>query len=133
MKGNNKMKHFIDNFSKVSNQTFDCGIILDSKGNSKGKIIVRYTKGLIGYNSETGIVFSGLNFSVTKKAKGYDHVIGLFKLLDSISAKCLDWGKRELVSKYPIPEDKRDIRSFDRVTDIRYIKHNRKTYRIEWI
>jgi hypothetical protein len=124
------MTHFIDYTSNISKQTFSAAAITDRKGNMVGKIIVRFTDSQIGYNHQVGVLFynADLDFSETLKGGTYNQPDTLFTVLTNANIKCYDWHQNQITARGANSAD--SLSSFN---DIRYIKHNRKTYTLNWV
>lgn len=149
-------KHFIDHSNAVKAQTFSCAAIIDGKGKSCGRIIIRYTKSHIGYNHEVGVQFydganpkpADINFNQTEKGGTYDSPSTLFKMLAEKQFKCFTFNKNPIMSpkaarKYNADNQesiskglKRDAYSHDslsRFSEVNQIKLGRKTYSVHWV
>ena len=86
--------HFLDKVNRFTKQITDTAVIVDSKGEPCGKIIVRYTRGQFGTNSETGVIFHdnrvALDCNETAK-RGPGDLSGVFDLLSGIGARVYDY------------------------------------------
>jgi len=90
--------HFLNKIRRFAKHYTDTAVIVDSKGEPCGKIIVRYTRGQFGTNSETGIIFHDnrvtLDCGTTAKRDPGD-LSGVFDLLSGIGARVYDHGGRQ--------------------------------------
>ena len=133
------MKNLLEKLSTISNQTFDSAIITDSKGQQQGKVLVRYTKGQIGYNNETGVLLNhediNLDFNKSKKGGCYSHG-GLYTLLAEAGCKVLDHSKREYYDQHRSSAKKdtmQNIHGMSSCTEFKYIKKGNSLFTIHWI
>lgn len=133
------MKNLLEKLDKVSNQTFDAAIIIDSKGQPLGKVLVRYTTGSGGYSNETGVLLNHkrihLDFNKSMKGDWYEKA-SLYHLLAEVGCKVLDHSKREFYYG-AISDAKKDtmrnVNSMSTCTDFKYIKKGNTIFTINWI
>lgn len=124
-----------DKINTLTRQSVSAAAIIDSKGNMAGKILVCFTNGLYGWNHEVSACLFGhdkLSFGKSRKGNCYDNPTTLYKLLRDAGLTAYDWNGRKL-GHY---DDKRPhvpVDSLSRFSDIRTIKHGRKSYRLEWV
>ena len=119
------MKHFIDLVTGMSKHSISCAAIVDSKGNEKGFIRIRYTDSTIGWNHRGHLLFNGTQREKVEFRGGcYDNPKSLCKAIESIGLVALDWHERK------IENTGESLSSFN---DIKYIKQGRKTYKLIWV
>ena len=126
--------HFLNKISRFAKHYTDTAVIVDSKGEPCGKIIVRYTRGQFGTNSETGVIFHdnriALDCSETAKRGPYDRS-GVFDRLTGVGAKVYDCGGRQFVDRHgPNTRQAEGISSPSEFVSFRI--GNRK-YKILWV
>lgn len=145
------MTNFIDKFHKLSRQCVSAAVILDSKGVTRGRIVIRFTNGQIGFNHQLTVLFlaAGLNYSTSSKGGSYDQPGTLFKHLnntgrvmydnnsvklysDTGKVKMYNYDKKQIVGYGSKIKDSRMYDSLSRFDEICYLKVGRKTYRIAW-
>ena len=119
------MKHFIDLVTGMSKHSISCAAIVDSKGNEKGFIRIRYTETSYGWSHRGHLILNGKQREKAEFRGSCDNnpkSLGL--AVDSLGLVALDWNKKKLT------HNGEDLESF---RDIRYIKQGRKTYKIIWV
>ena len=133
------MKNLLEKLNTTSNQTFDAAIITDSKGEQQGKVLIRYTKGTIGYSNETGVLLNhkdiSLDFNKSIKGDCYDRT-GLYTLLAEAGCKLLDHSKREYRDYHKSSAKKdtmKNIHGMSSCTEFKYIKKGNSLFTIHWI
>ena len=137
------MKHFQDHLAHVSSQTLNTAVIVDSKGEQRGSVIVRYTKSTDGYNNETGVCFyyGDYQLDYTKTIKGSRWMTGgLYELLSEHKGiKILDWHKREFYTFNNKPKNRKEaavmtgIDGISQPSEMRYIKIGNAVFSILWV
>ncbi len=131
------MTHFVDHLQTIKRHAFDMAIIVDSKGEKAGAIIVRYTQGRIGYNHEIAVALYGdndLHYENTKKGDQYDHDDLYRHLIDNGATAVYDENRLRFIDRgaeeSPV---NRYVDGVSRITEFASFKFDRKTYRIYWV
>ena len=119
------MKHFIDLVTGMSKHSISCAAIVDSKGNEKGVIRIRYTEATDGWNHRGHLLFNGeQREKVEFKGNRNANPMSLCEAIERIGLIPLDWHERE------IENTGESLSSFN---DIKYIKQGRKKYKLIWV
>jgi len=116
------MKHFIDKINSMSKQSVSAAVVMHGDKEA-GKILVRWTDSQIGWNVELSAAMYGENevgFKTTTKGNTYSNVMTLVNHFKQFGIVPLDWGKK------PMDE------SHSQITDCRYLKEGRKTFKVLW-
>ena len=128
--------HFMEKVNSMTRQAIDTAVIVDAKGQRRGKIIVRYTDSQIGWNNETGIIFhygkSNLDFGKTVKGGAYDRS-AVYALLSSIGAKVYGWRGLQYHTYSDKPTKGHNLQNVSGVsqcTDFTSFKIGNKTFKI---
>ena len=119
------MKHFIDLVTGMSKHSISCAAIVDSKGNEKGVIRVRYTDSTIGWNHRGHLIFNGEHREKLEfRGNCYANPKSLCSAIESIGLVALDWHERKIENTGE---------SLSGFNDIKYIKQGRKKYKLIWV
>ena len=129
------MRTFTDRVASLSLHALEMAIITDAKGKLVGRIAVRHTKSPNGWNSETGIAFSGagkeLYFNTTYKTKPQDHT-GVFTILDRAGFKVLDGQEVQFVRHHP-KTGQRVAKSVPSCQHYKHFKLGQYVFNIYWV
>lgn len=126
-------KYLLDKINSMSRQSVSTAVIVDSKGDMAGKILVRFTDSQIGWNHEISATLWGfmdengnnlLSMNKSKKGNCYSNPFTLFKLFNDAGLKCYDY------SENPISARRAD--SLSAFSSIAMIKHGNRKFRIYW-
>jgi hypothetical protein len=116
------MRHFTDKVHSMGKHVVKSAVIIDSKCKRVGTIKIRLTDAQIGWNSETGILFKGLDYSKTVKTSCYDKLGGMSKLITSQNCELLGYDK--------------DVINCDSIDDVSYVRYIRDSlgndYDVHW-
>lgn len=125
-----------DKFGTVSKQAYNAAVIVDSKGEKVGSILVRYTDSLNGgYNSQTSILFykDGITIGINDDRKGHSYDRSdVFYILSEKGAACFHRNGLKINTDY---NDKESFTAdgMSNVSELSKFKLNRKTYSIHWV
>ena len=115
--------HFVSRYDAIGKQAISAAVIIDSKGEKCGKIIVRYTESRVGIDREIGVSFDELDINSTNKSQNYHGADPLIYLVNSI-------GYRVFVevgcSEVRVGDGMSDF------TSVRILKKRNKIYRVYW-
>ena len=126
------MTHFYDKVTGMSKHATACAAIIDSKGRYSGKVLIRYTNVLDGWNHEVGVLlYDVTDFETTSKGCRNNNPCTLYYLLKAAGIKCYDWNRKRL-GDYSDKQD-RNADSCSQFNDIKYLKHGRKSYTLHWV
>ncbi len=128
-----------EKYTSIMMQGFESAIIVNSKGDPAGQILVRYTKSDVGCNSETEVSFHSPfeKFSISprdaEKRGAYDRS-AVFDILTEHGARCYDWNGSQFLAGNPRDTTKyRRIDEISRFSDLTSFKIGNRVYRLLWI
>jgi len=126
------MTHFYDKVTGMSKHAVSCAAIIDSKGKYSGKIVIRYTNVLDGWNHEIGVMlYEVTDLGTTSKGCRNSNPSTLYYLLKNAGIKCYDWNRKRL-GDYADKADRMND-TCSNFSDIKYLKHGRKSYTLHWV
>ena len=126
------MKHFYDKVTGMSKHAVSCAAIVDSKGQLCGKIAIRYTDVCDGWNHELSVLlYDVCSLDNTSKGCRNSNPDTLYRHFRDNGIRCYDWNRKEL-GDYSNKRD-RNADSLSNFSEIKYIKHGRKSYTLMWI
>ena len=127
------MKYLIDKIDSMGKQSVSAAAIVASNGDQAGKILIRFTDAMYGWNHEVSacIYGSDLNMRNSKKGGTYDKPTTLYQLFKSAGFKCFDHGDRRM-GDY---QDKtgHNVDSYSGFSDIAYVKNGNTKYTLCWV
>ena len=119
------MKHFIDLVTGMSKHSISCAAIVDSKGNEKGFIRIRYTDATDGWNHRGHLILNGeQREKIEFRGSRNCNPRSLCAAIESLGLVALDWHERKIENTGESLSDFRDIK---------YIKQGRKKYKLIWV
>lgn len=126
------MKYLIDKIDSLSRQSVSAAVIVDSKGNQAGKVLIRFTDSYIGWNHEVSAVIYGSDLNMRTSSKGgtYDKPGTLYKMFKDAGFKCFTHNDNRIgdySDKHPVCYDSLSV-----FNDIHYVKNGNTKYRIMW-
>ncbi len=132
------MNHFYDKATEMGQHAISCAAIIDSKGEFAGRVIVRYTAGIVGWNHEVGVLLSDadLDMGATLKGDTYSSPATLYEIFNSANVKCFDWRGRRIgswVSKYNTHDHAVDVGAMSGFSAIQAIKVGNKKFKLVWV
>ena len=128
------MTTFYDKVSDMGRHAVSAACIIDSNGEVRGRVLIRFTPAPIGWNHEAGVMFGPAGLDLGTPSRGEVHSMPgtLFFLLREAGVKCYRHDMTRIGDYDDDPDDcKYD--SLSRFNDIAWVKHGRRRYRLAWI
>ncbi len=128
------MNGVANKYGSIMKQGFDSAIIVDSKGNSHGYVLVRYTDSHYGRNAETQLNFhqSRDHYNLSKKCDSYNRS-SVFDLLTEIGAKCFNHQGDQYHDRPQQTGRGISIHGVSQVSDLTSFKIGNRKYRMHWL
>ena len=126
-----------EKMGNVMLQGFKTAAITNKEGYQVGSIVIRYTKGTIGYNSETNVSlhtpFLTLQHDYSVKKNAYDRT-SVYEILTKNMATCYDANDNQFVDHDKLDShNNRNINAISWISQITYFVLRGQTYNILWV
>ena len=129
------MDTVFNKYRRTMKHGFNSAVIVDSKGDQRGTVIIRYTDATYGHNSETQLSLSlpPEHHNASKKSDSYDRS-SLFYMLTELGAKCYNWqGDQYHASAQKTGRPGVSIHGVSRESDLVSFKIGNKKFRVLWV
>ena len=128
------METVANKYRRLMKHGFNSAVIVDSKGDQRGTVIIRYTDATYGHNSETQLSLSlpPEHHNASKKSDSYDRS-PLFYMLTELGAKCYNHQGDQYNDRPQQTGDGISIHGVSRESDLVSFKIGNKKYRVLWV